>query len=73
MDKNKKSNDWAIITKNISDMVASSGKSKTQIASEIGIVKSTLSQYLSGRAFPTLVTLKILCKVLDCTYEDILN
>ncbi|MCL2061288.1 MAG: helix-turn-helix domain-containing protein [Firmicutes bacterium] len=39
----------------------------------MGIHSSTLSQYQSGRAFPSLVTLKKLCRVLDCSYEDILD
>lgn len=68
-----KSTELEQITKNISEAINTSGKSKTQIANEIGITKATLSQYLSGRAFPSLVTLKKLCKALDCSYEEILG
>ena len=66
-------NEWEKITGNLSVLINKSAKTKTQIASEVGIKSSTLSQYLSGRAFPSLVTLKKLCKVLDCDYEDILD
>jgi len=66
-------NEWIKITTNIVEWVNSSCKSKTQIAKELGIAKATLSQYFSGRAFPSLVTLKKLCVILDCEYKDILD
>lgn len=69
----EKSNEWIAITHNIVKLVNASEKNKSQIAKEIGIAKATLSQYISGRAFPSLVTLKQLCKVLDCEYAEILG
>lgn len=60
------------ITKNIKREIEYSGKTKSQIAKEIGISPPTLSQYLSGRAQPTLATLTKLCQVLEISADDIL-
>lgn len=61
------------IRNNIRQEICYCGKSKTQIAKELGISKPTLSQYLSGRAMPSLVTFAKLCAVLDCSADDILE
>ena len=60
------------ISENIKNEILTSGKSKTQIAKELGVSKPTLSQYLSGRIMPSLVTFAKLCEVLDCSADDIL-
>lgn len=62
-----------IITENLRNEIETSGKSKTEIAKAIGVSRSTISQYLSGRAQPTLATLSKLCNFLDCSADDILN
>lgn len=49
------------------------GKSKSQIADELGISRPTLSQYLSGKIFPSLGMFARLCKILDCSSDDILG
>ena len=60
------------ITKNLKREIEYSGKSKISIAKEVGISPATLSQYLSGRAQPTLSTLTRLCQVLGISADDIL-
>lgn len=62
-----------LITRNLKNEIETSGKSKTEIARAIGVSKSTISQYLSGRAQPTLATLSKLCNFLDCSADEILN
>lgn len=62
-----------IIYHNLKSEIENSPKSKTQIAEEVGISKPTLSQYLSGRASPSLSTFARLCVVLDCSADDILG
>lgn len=62
-----------IITENIKREIEQSGLKKSDIASAIGVSRATISQYLSGRAQPSLSTLAKLCKVLDCSADDILN
>lgn len=49
------------------------GKKKSAIAKELGVSKPTLSQYLSGRIMPSLATFGLLCKVIDCSPDDILK
>ncbi len=61
------------ITKNLKKEIESCGKTKTQIAKELGISKPTLSQYLSGRIMPSLPTFAKLCKIIDCSADYILE
>jgi transcriptional regulator with XRE-family HTH domain len=60
------------IRKNLKKEIETCGKSKSQIANELGISKPTLSQYLSGRIMPSLPTFAKLCEVIDCSADDIL-
>ena len=62
-----------IISENLKLEIETSGKSKTEIARAIGVSCPTVSQYLSGRAQPTLATLSKLCNYLDCSADEILN
>lgn len=62
-----------IITENLKKEIEQSGLKKSEIADSVDISRATLSQYLSGRAQPTLATLAKLCKVLDCSADDILG
>jgi len=65
--------EWEQLTKNIAAVVKTSPKNKKQIAQEVGIAPTTLSQYCYGKVYPSVITLKKLCQVLDCNYEDILG
>lgn len=60
------------IRENLKREIEYSGKSKSLIAKNIGIKAPTLSQYLSGRAQPTLETLTLLCMELNISADDIL-
>ena len=62
-----------IITENLKREIEQSGLKKSEIASAIGVSRATISQYLSGRAQPTLATFSKLCAVLDCSADEILN
>jgi transcriptional regulator with XRE-family HTH domain len=61
------------ISENIRKEILLSGKTKTQIAEALGVSKPTVSQYISGRAQPSLATLAKLCIFLDCSSDDILG
>ncbi len=61
------------ITENLKREIETCGKTKTEIANAIGVSKSTVSQYLSGRSLPTLATLSRLCNFIDCSADDILE
>ena len=62
-----------VISKNLKKEIEQSGLKKSEIASAVGVSRATISQYLSGRAQPTLATFAKLCAVLDCSADDILN
>ena len=62
-----------IISENLKREIEQSGIKKSEIAKAIGVSKATVSQYISGRVQPTLATLSKLCKVLDCSADDILD
>lgn len=64
---------WEEFTKNLSLLINSSSKSKTQIAQELGVTQSCISNYISGASYPSLEALKKLCQILDCDYKDILG
>lgn len=62
-----------IITEKLKKEIEQSGLKKSEIADAIGVSRATVSQYISGRAQPTLATFAKLCAVLDCSADDILN
>ena len=61
-----------LISENIKREIEQSGMKKSDIATALGISRATISQYISGRAQPTLANLSKLCSVLDCSADDIL-
>jgi transcriptional regulator with XRE-family HTH domain len=61
------------ISNNLKREIETCGKTKSQIARELGISKPTLSQYLSGKVFPSLPTFARLCKIIDCSADEILG
>ncbi len=61
------------ITDNLKFEIEHSGKTKAEIARAIGIKQSSVSQYLSGRAQPTLANLSKLCNFIGCSADDILE
>ncbi len=63
----------AKISANLKAEIELSGKSKTDIAKAVGISKPTLSQYLTGRIQPSVITLSKLCNYLEISADDILE
>ena len=61
------------ISENLRFEIEHCGKRKADIARELGVDPSTISQYLSGRAQPTLANLSRLCKIMGCSADDILD
>lgn len=61
------------IAERIKIEITTSTKTKSQIALELGVSKPTLSQYLSGRILPSLGTFARLCRILDCSADEILS
>ncbi len=61
------------ITSRLKNEIEMCGISKSEISKKVGISKPTLSQYLSGRVFPSLPTFGILCHVIDASADEILK
>ncbi len=61
------------ITERLKAEILTCHKTKSQIAEELGVSRPTLSQYLSGRILPSLGTFARLCKILDCSSDDVLG
>ena len=61
------------ISKRLKEEIELSGKSKSELAKAIGVSKPAVSQYLSGRIMPSLVTFAKMCAFLDCSADDILK
>ena len=61
------------ISQNLKFEIEHCGKKKAEIARGIGVDASTVSQYLSGRAQPTLANLSRLCSFIGCSADDILE
>lgn len=61
------------VASNIEKQIKYSGKSKVQVAKELGVAKNTISGYTSGRSLPDAENIQKLCQILDCLYEDIMG
>ena len=61
------------ITANLKFEIEHCGKRKIDIARALGVDSSSISQYLSGRAQPTLANLSKLCNFIGCAADDILE
>ncbi len=62
-----------LISENLKAEINASGKTKSDIAKEIGVSRQTLSQYLSGRIQPSLLTFAKLCRAIGASADDILG
>lgn len=61
-----------IISRNLKNEIETSGKKKSEIARALGVSNSTISQYCSGAAQPTLASLSRLCSFIGVSADDIL-
>ena len=61
------------ISENLKKEIELCGKTKTEIAKELRISKPTLSQYISGKIYPSLPTFAKLCQIIDCSSDNILG
>jgi len=62
-----------LVAKNIEREIKQSGKTKTQVARELGVAPETVMGYTTGKSFPGVKNIRRLCMILDCTYEEILG
>ena len=56
----------------LAEAITLSGKSQTEIATELGIRPTQICSYVKGRKMPAIDTLANLCKILDLDANEIL-
>ncbi len=61
------------ISENLKFEIENCGKGKSEIARAIGVRPSSISEYCSGRAHPTLANLSKLCEFIGVSADDILE
>lgn len=58
---------------NLRDLMAGSGMTQKDLARELDISESAVSQYVNGRQFPGVKTLVNMAYVLECSMDDLLD
>lgn len=62
-----------VLARNLTELILHSGRTQSDIAKELGVGRATVSAYANGTRKPTPEMIKKICKVMDCTYEDLLG
>ena len=60
-------------TERFNELIETSEKSQVEIAREINVSKQCVSDYKSGKSFPSLETLCLICRCLDVTSDYLLG
>ena len=60
-------------TERFNELVTISGKTQVQIAKEINVSKQCVTDYKSGKSFPSLETLCLICQCLDVSSDYLLG
>ena len=60
-------------TERFNELLKISGKSQVEIAKAINVSKQCVTDYKSGKSFPSLETLCLICKALDTTSDYLLG
>ena len=60
-------------TERFNELVSICGKPQTQIAKEINVSKQCVSDDKSGKSFPSLQTLCLICQCLDVSSDYLLG
>ena len=60
-------------TERFNELVALSEKSQVQIDNEINVSKQCISDYKSGKSFPSLQTLFLICRCLETSADYLLG
>ena len=60
-------------TERFNELVKICGKTQVEIAKEINVSKQCVTDYKSGKSFPSLETLFLICQCLDTTADYLLG
>lgn len=62
-----------IFTLRFNEALKNSAISQTELAKNVGVSKQCISDYKSGKSFPSIQTLKLLCIQLDVSANYLLG
>jgi transcriptional regulator with XRE-family HTH domain len=60
-------------TERFNELLKISGKTQVEIAKEINVSKQCVTDYKSGKSFPSLETLCLICKALETSADYLLG
>jgi len=59
--------------KNLCQLLKENNLSQSELARRIGVSSHTINKYCLGINEPKFETLRLICHILKCTYEEILG
>lgn len=62
-----------IFTIRFNEALNNASISQTELANKIGVQKQCVTEYKNGRTFPSLQTLRLICKELDVSSDYLLG
>lgn len=62
-----------IFTTRFKEELKNSGLKQSEFAKQVGISKQCITDFKSGRSFPSLQTLRLICKSLDVSADYLLG
>ncbi len=62
-----------IFTIRFNEALKNSGMKQTELAKSINVSKQTITDYKTGKSFPSVQTLRLLAKSLDCSTDFLLG
>lgn len=63
----------ALFTKRFNEILTYSGISQAELAARVNVSKQCISDYKSGKSFPSIQTLFLICKVLEVSADYLLG
>ncbi len=60
-------------TERFNELLKISGKTQVEIAKEINVSKQCVTDYKSGKSYPSLETLCLICKALETSADYLLG
>ncbi|MBE7100980.1 MAG: helix-turn-helix transcriptional regulator [Clostridiales bacterium] len=60
-------------TERFNELLKISGKTQVEIAKEINVSKQCVTDYKSGKSYPSLETLCLMCKALETSADYLLG
>ncbi len=62
-----------IFTKRFNEILGISGKTQVEIAKAIHVTKQCVTDYKTGKSFPSIETLYLICKYLEVSADYLLG